>query len=187
MLSHESRSDELMNTQVMRLLSGVSVHGDQHLAEVERDLVQMDALLSEAIKKLCTSFMAIHQAIDLQQETLKGMLSTEKTAPEQAARLEALREEIGQHVGAAVTGLQFQDMTSQLIGRMVQHLAGLRDVFGALGTKGSADLPESGSEEMLAMLSHISDRVGARCTELAGTVRSTVNQRHMESGDIELF
>ncbi|MBI3431887.1 MAG: chemotaxis protein [Hydrogenophilales bacterium] len=187
MSPHESHSGELMNAQVIRLLSGVSVHGDQHLAEVERDLVQMDVLLSEAIKKLCASFMAIHHAIDLQQETLKGMLSAEKAAPEQAARLEALREEIGQHVGAAVTGLQFQDMTSQLIGRMVQHLAGLRDVFGALGTNGSTDLPESGSEEMLAMLSHISDRVGARCTELAGTVRSTVNQRHMESGDIELF
>ena len=186
MLSRESTSD-LMETQVMRLLSGVSTHGDQHLAEVERDLVQMDVLLNEAIKKLCTSFMAIHHAIDLQQETLKSMLSTGKPAPEQAARLEMLREEIGQHVGAAVTGLQFQDMTSQLIGRMVQHLAGLRDVFGELGTNGAADLPESGSEEMLVMLNHISDRVGARCSELAGAVRSTVNQRHMESGDIELF
>ena len=185
MLSQESVPD-LMETQVMRLLSGVSTHGDQHLAEVERDLVQMDVLLNEAIKKLCTSFMAIHHAIDLQQETLKSMLATGKPAPEQAARLETLREEIGQHVGAAVTGLQFQDMTSQLIGRMVQHLAGLRDVFGALGN-GSADLPESGSEEMLVMLNHISDRVGARCSELAGAVRSTVNQRHMESVDIELF
>lgn len=185
MLSQESVPD-LMETQVMRLLSGVSTHGDQHLAEVERDLVQMDVLLNEAIKKLCTSFMAIHHAIDLQQETLKSMLATGKPAPEQAARLETLREEIGQHVGAAVTGLQFQDMTSQLIGRMVQHLAGLRDVFGALGN-GSTDLPESGSEEMLVMLNHISDRVGARCSELAGAVRSTVNQRHMESGDIELF
>lgn len=187
MLSRESRTDASMNAEVMRLLTGVSVHGDQHLAEVERDLVQMDVLLNEAIKKLCASFMAIHHAIDLQQETLKGMLSAGKPAPEQAARLEALREEIGQHVGAAVTGLQFQDMTSQLIGRMVQHLAGLRDVFGALGTDGSTPLPDSGSDEMLAMLNHISDRVGARCSELAGAVRSTVNQRHMESGDIELF
>jgi len=187
MLSHETPSDEQMNSQVMRLLAGVSVHGDQHLAEVERDLVQMDVLLNEAIKKLCTSFMAIHRAIELQQETLKGVLSAGKPAPEQAARLEALREEIGRHVGAAVTGLQFQDMTSQLIVRMVQHLSGLRGVFGALGIDGSADLPESGNEEMLAMLDHISDRVGARCSELACFARSTVNQRHMESGDIELF
>jgi hypothetical protein len=37
------------------------------------------------------------------------------------------------------------------------------------------------------MLNHISDRVGARCTELESGVRSTVNQRHMNSGDIELF
>ena len=187
MLSQESAPD-LMETQVMRLLSGVSTHGDQHLAEVERDLVQMDVLLNEAIKKLCASFMAIHHAIDLQQETLKSMLSTGKPAPEQAARLETLREEIGQHVGAAVTGLQFQDMTSQLIGRMVQHLAGLRDVFGVLGTSEPADLPESGSDEMLAMLNRLSDQIGARGDERAGaTARSTVNQRHMESGGIELF
>ncbi|MHB1093207.1 chemotaxis protein [Thiobacillus sp.] len=187
MLSQKSRPDDPMNAQVMRLLADVSVHGDQHLAEVERDLVQMDALLNEAIKKLCVSFMAIHHAIDLQHETLKNMLPDGIPESEQAARLDTLREEIGRHVGAAVTGLQFQDMTSQLIGRMVEHLAGLRDVFGVLGTNGPADLPESGSEEMLAMLNHISDRVGARCTELAGPARSTVNQRHMESGEIELF
>jgi len=68
----------------------------------------------------------------------------------------------------------------------VQHLAGLRDVFGALDANGAV-LPESGDEALLAMLGDISDRVGARCSELAGSVRSTVNQRHMNSGDIELF
>ncbi len=183
MLPQESPSGELpMNTQVMRLLSGVSVHGDQHLAEVERDLVQMDVLLDEAIKKLCTNFMAIHHAVDRQQEALNGLLAGSIPAAECAARFEALRGEIGQHVGAAVTGLQFQDMTSQLIGRMVQHLAGLRDVFGALDTNGAA-LPESGSEALLALLGDIGSRVGVR----SSGVRSTVNQRHMESGDIELF
>ncbi|WP_296754491.1 chemotaxis protein [Thiobacillus sp.] len=171
-----------MNTQVMRLLSGVSVHGDQHLAEVERDLVQMDVLLDEAIKKLCTNFMAIHHAVDRQQEALNGLLAGSMPASEYAARIEALRGEIGQHVGAAVTGLQFQDMTSQLIGRMVQHLAGLRDVFGALDTNAAA-LPESGNEALLALLGDIGNRVGVR----SSGVRSTVNQRHMESGDIELF
>lgn len=183
MLPQESPSGELpMNTQVMRLLSGVSVHGDQHLAEVERDLVQMDVLLDEAIKKLCTNFMAIHHAVDRQQEALNGLLAGSMPASEYAARFEALRGEIGRHVGAAVTGLQFQDMTSQLIGRMVQHLAGLRDVFGALDTNGAA-LPESGNEALLALLGDIGKRVGVR----SSGVRSTVNQRHMESGDIELF
>jgi len=175
-----------MNAQVVRLLSGVSVHGDQHLAEVERDLVQMDGLLDEAIKKLCASFMAIHHVVDQQQDALNGLLAGGMPATECAARFEMLRGEINQHVGAAVTGLQFQDMTSQLIGRMVQHLAGLRDVFDALGTN-APTLPESSNESLLHALNHISERVGACCNELAGGVRSTVNQRHMESGDIELF
>jgi len=188
MLSWKSCSDDPMNTRIVHLLAGMSLHGDQHLAEVERDLVQMDVLLNEAVKKLCTSFMAIHQAIDLQQEALRSLLPGGMPEPGQAARLDALRGEIGRHVGAAVTGLQFQDMTSQLIGRMVQHLAGLRDVFGVLGTSEPADLPESGSDEMLAMLNRLSDQIGARGDERAGaTARSTVNQRHMESGGIELF
>lgn len=185
MATNDTSASEHLRTQVMRLLSGVSEHGGQHLAEVERDLVQVDVLLDEAIKKLCASFMAIHRAVDLQQEALDGLLAEGRLAPVHAARFEALRGEINQNVAAAVTGLQFQDMTSQLIGRMVQHLAGLRDVFGALDANGS--VLESGNEALLATLSQISDRVGACCTERAGGVRSTVNQRHMNSGDIELF
>lgn len=186
MAANDTSASEHLRAQVMHLLSGVSEHGDQHLAEVERDLVQMDVLLDEAIKKLCASFMAIHRAVDLQQEALDGLLAEGRLAPGHAARFEALRSEINQNVAAAVTGLQFQDMTSQLIGRMVQHLAGLRDVFGALDANGAV-LPESSNEALLATLSQISDRVGACCTERAGGVRSTVNQRHMNSGDIELF
>lgn len=186
MAANDMSPSERLNAQVMHLLSGVSEHGDQHLAEVERDLVQMDVLLDEAIKKLCASFMAIHRAVDLQQEALDGLLAEGRLAPGHAARFEALRGEINRNVAAAVTGLQFQDMTSQLIGRMVQHLAGLRDVFGALDANGSV-LPESSNEALLATLSQIGERVGACCTERAGGVRSTVNQRHMNSGDIELF
>lgn len=177
---------EQMNLQVMRLLSSVSEHGDQHLAEVERDLMQMDVLLAEAIKKLCASFMAIHQAVDRQQEALDSLLSVGAHAPEHAARLDALRGEINQHVGAAVTGLQFQDMTSQLIGRMARHLSGLREAFGAIDVSGTV-LPEGNNEAMLAALENISDRVTSHFSGLDGVVRSTVNQRHMESGDIELF
>ena len=175
-----------MNTQVGHLLARVSLHGELHLMEVERDLVQMEVLLDDAIKKLCASFMAIHHAVAQQQQTLNSMLSDEGANADYVVRFEALHGEIHRHVGAAVTGLQFQDMTSQLIRRMVLHLAGLRDVFGALDTNGSMQ-PESTHDNLLAALDHISNQVGARCTELAGGVRSTVNQRHMASGEIELF
>jgi hypothetical protein len=74
MATHDTPASDPLNAQVMQLLSGVSAHGDQHLAEVERDLVQMDVLLDEAIKKLCASFMAIHHAVDRQQEALDELL-----------------------------------------------------------------------------------------------------------------
>lgn len=184
---NESASRQLkMEVEVAHLLTGISAHGDQHLAEVERDLVQMDVLLDEAVKKLCASFMAIHQAVDLQQEALNSVFEEGVPPAESAARFKVIRGEISRHVGAAVTGLQFQDMTSQLISRMVQHVAGLRDVFSALDTNGTV-FPESNNEALLRALGQISDRIGASRNERAGGVRSTVNQRHMDSGDIELF
>lgn len=179
--------NEMMGSQVKRLLSGVSGHGDQHLAEVETDLVQMNILLGEAIKKLGASFMAIHDALCIQQETVNALLSGRTPAPECIARLEAIHGEIGQHVNAAVTGLQFQDMTSQLIGRMVTHLTGLRDVFGALDTGSANVLPESDHEDIVTLLNSINQMLAERSVALEGAVRRAVNQRHMESGDIELF
>lgn len=177
---------EKMNAQVMHLLSGVSTHGDLQLAEVERDLVQMDGLLEEAIKKLCASFMAIHDAVEMQQHTLDSMLIDDTPTPEHAARLETIQGEITRHVGAAITGLQFQDMTSQLIGRMVKHLTGLRDVFGELDPP-EAVSADSTYEDLADKLNQISSRVCARCAEQTEKIRSSVSQRHMESGDIDLF
>lgn len=186
MVANDLSPGERVNVQLMHLLSGVSEHGDQHLAEVERDLVQMDILLGEAIKKLCASFLAMHQTVIRQQETLDSLMADNVAFAAQAERFSGLRAEIDQQVGAAVTGLQFQDMTSQLIGRMAQHLGGLREVFGELGGQG-VTLRESGDAALLQSLDRICERVGARCSSATRLPRSAVNQRHMESGEIELF
>jgi len=174
-----------LDVKVMRLLSAVSAHGDRHLVELEQDLVQMDALLAEAINKLVASFMALSQAVERQQGVFDSLAGA-SPPPEAAAQLDALRAEIAGHIGAAVTGLQFQDMTSQLVGRMTQHMEGLRAVFGTLDVC-PVEAPDGGSEAALAVLNDISDSVMARFAELEGVARSTVNQRHMDSGDIELF
>lgn len=178
--------NEKMNVQVMNLLSGVSNHGDLHLAEVERDLGQMDVLLDDAIKKLCASFMAIHSAINKQQIALDSLKNSEIAPTDIAARLEKIQSEIFSHVGAAMTGLQFQDMSSQLIGRMERHVSGLRNVFGELDSNDAGNASET-NEELIEKLNLISERVGARCSAQAGSSRKSVNQLDMDSGDIELF
>lgn len=179
MLPQRTHAGELLDPP--QPLPGVTVQGAQHLAEIGRDLVQMDVLLDEAIKKLCASFMAIHHAATAQQEIMEGLLSGPAT-PEGIARLAAIRAEIGQQVGAAVTGLQFQDMTSQLLRRMALHLGGLRDMLGAPDAGGTDARPDG-----LGAAVRLDATNGAAGGARPGVARSTVKQRHMESGDIELF
>ncbi|MEW6119164.1 MAG: chemotaxis protein [Pseudomonadota bacterium] len=131
-----------------------------HIEEVERDLAQMNALLEAAIEKLLASFMAIHRGIASQQNLLRESAADHPEFAACCARVEGLRADIDRHVGEAIAGLQFQDMTSQIIRRMGEHLAGVRDDLG-----GCANAP-AGSTRPL---------------------RRTVQQQHLECGDIELF
>ncbi len=176
----------LLGSQVKRLLTSLSDHGNQHLTEVETDLVQTTYLLSEAIEKLGASFMAIHEGISAQRELVDMLLSGAVT-PESQERIKALQDEVAQNINTAVTGLQFQDMTSQLIGRTVRRIAGLRDVLGAVGSSSAEMLPESEQDEVVAVLSEISKALEEQSAKLESVLWKAVSQTHMESGDIELF
>ena len=182
----------LLGSQVKRLLSSLSEHGSQHLTEVETDLVQTTYLLSEAIEKLGASFMAIHQSICAQQETVDLLLSGTAVTPEIVAKLQAAQSDIALHVNAAVTGLQFQDMTSQLIGRTVRRVAGLRDVLGSVGSSCDDVMPEGGAaqsdiDHIVALLDKINQSFEEQSSQLESMLWKAVSQTHMESGDIELF
>lgn len=176
-----------LGPEVKRLLSGLSDHGSQHLTEVETDLVQTTFLLSEAIEKLGASFLAIHEAITAQQATIETLLAGAAATPEIALQLRAMQSEVGLHVNAAVTGLQFQDMTSQLIGRTMRRVAGLRDVLGAVGTGGDGILPETGTQEIVELLNTINNAMDEQSQQLESLLWKAVSQTHMDSGDIELF
>lgn len=178
--------EKLLGSQVKHLLSNLSDHGTQHLTEVETDLVQTSFLLGEAIEKLGASFMAIHEAVSAQQETIDLLLSGAEPTPEIAENLKARHAEVGQHVNAAVTGLQFQDMTSQLIGRTVQRVIGLREVLGGIGS-GSACLSGNNAEDIIAALNGINKALEEQSVKLESALWKAVCQTHMESGDIELF
>lgn len=178
---------KLLGSEVKHLLSNLSDHGTQHLTEIETDLVQTSFLLGEAIEKLGASFMAIHEAITAQQESIDLLLSGAKPTPDITEKLRAKHEEIGQHVNAAVTGLQFQDMTSQLIGRTVKRVTGLREVLGGIGSSSSGMLPESNLEEVITALGNMNKVLEEQSVKLESALWKAVCQTHMESGDIELF
>lgn len=177
---------KLFGSQVKHLLSNLSDHGTQHLNEVETDLMQTSFLLGEAIEKLGASFMAIHEAIAAQQESIDLLLSGAAPTPELAEHLRAKHGEIGRHVNAAVVGLQFQDLTNQLLGRTVRRVTGLREVLDGIGS-GSSGISESNAEEIVATLTSINQVLEEQSLKLETALWKAVCQTHMESGDIELF
>jgi hypothetical protein len=178
---------KILGSHVKRLLSGVSAHGRRHLSEVETDLLQTELLLEEAIEKLTSSFMAIHSAVAARQEAIDRLLAGGTPTPEESAALAAMSGEIGSHVNTAITSMQFQDMTSQLIDRTLKRVTGLRAFLGTLGEHGSDIAPETGSEEIVERLGKVSMALAIQSLELRSVLRKSVEQRHLESGDIELF
>jgi hypothetical protein len=178
---------KILGSHVKRLLSGVSDHGRRHLAEVETDLVQTNLLLEEAIEKLTGSFMAIHRTVDARQEAINRLLAGEAPSVEDSAHLSAMSGEVGVHVNTAITSMQFQDMTSQLLDRTLRRVNGLRDFLTTLSEHGANIVPEHDGEEIVERLGKVSMALAIQSLELRSMLRKSVEQRHLESGDIELF
>jgi hypothetical protein len=178
---------KILGSHVKRLLSGVSGHGKRHLAEVETDLQQTELLLEEAVDKLTRSFMAIHQVVGARQDGINLLLAGGTPSAEELERLAGMSAEIGLHVNSAVTSMQFQDMTSQLIDRAKKRVTGLRAFLGTLGAYGADAAAEASSEEIAELLGKISIALTVQSLELRSVLRKAVNQQHLESGDIELF
>jgi hypothetical protein len=143
-------------------------------------------LLEEAVEKLTSSFMAIHSAVGARQEAIDLLLAG-GTPSAKTARAGAMSGEIGMHVNTAITSMQFQDMTSQLIDRTLKRVTGLREFLGTLGEHGADILPETGSEEIVELLGKVSMALAIQSLELRSVLRKSVEQQHLESGDIELF
>jgi hypothetical protein len=178
---------KILGSHVKRLLSGVSDHGRKHLTEVETDLRQTELLLDEAVDKLTRSFMAIHDAVGARQASINLLLAGGTPSADEIDRIKGMSDEIGVHVNSAITSMQFQDMTSQLIDRTLKRVTGLRAFLGTLGAHGEGIVAETGSEELVDLLGKVSMALAIQSLELRSVLRKSVNQQHLESGDIELF
>jgi len=174
-------------TELRTLLGAVSDHGKQHLVEVEADLLQTTFLLSEAIEKLGASFMAVHDAVTKQQQTLDALMAAHDFEKEETKQLEAFKQKIGEEVNAAVTGLQFQDLTSQLIARTIKRVNGLKDLLEELASHSDEMDPENEHKEIAKFLEDMSHSLHAGSHALSGGLRRSVNQQDMGTGEIELF
>jgi len=173
--------------ELRKLLSAVSEHGNQQLAEVEADLMQTNFLLCEAIEKLSNSFMAIHETSNAQLQAIAHLLGEAGVAHSVGEKLHEYQVKIEQEVHAAVTGLQFQDMTNQLITRAIKRVDGLNESLQMLAKHGAGMHSEHEHEEIVCLLKEMSSHISTRHDALNGGLRKSVAQQDMVSGEIELF
>jgi len=176
----------MIESQIKQLLAGVAAEADLHLAEAEADIDQVGQLLAEAIERLGSAFLGIHEDIGAQQE-----LIGECTAGSDRVRLQkelaALRERLAVNISAAVTGLQFQDMVSQILVRAQKRVAGVRDALVAVGA--GADSISAGTDmtEAAQHLGSLHSKLAITSRQLDTRLRKQVDQKRLDSGDIELF
>lgn len=179
--------DDSLGSHLKLTLAGLSEQGIRHLSEIESDLLQTNLLLEEAIAKLSASFMAIHGAISVQQEMVDSLVDGDRVKPESVTGIKAIADEIGRHVNDAVTGLQFQDMTRQLLERSLKRVIGMRAMMSSLGSSKNGLSADASDEQMAAVLRSVNKQVFLQNRELTKALWKTVRQKHMDSGDIELF
>ncbi len=89
-------------------------HESRAPVALQDDLLQLDLLLKEAIAKLSTSFIGAHEALARQQAL------PDHDNPECVA----LAKVASEHLDAALTALQFEDIASQLIASARRHVGG---------------------------------------------------------------
>jgi hypothetical protein len=120
-----------------------------HLLTASNDLDRLQTLLADACDTLAASFFGARAGVDALRDSADTDLLT-------------------QHLGRAITALQFQDMASQLIAHTHKRLRNCVDRL-------AADTFEPDDED------------GAAVIEAAPLRPNPVTQDEMDAGSIELF
>jgi hypothetical protein len=167
-----------------QLLTDVSAEGIAHLEEVQADLAQTRLLLAEAIGRLSDGFGALHAAVSVQRAAAEQLQqqSDSSGGGDGQAQLRDAAAAIDIQVQAMVTALQFEDMTSQLIAQAGRRIAGLLGILAGVG-----DGAQGLATGDLTQLESLRAAMAAQSRELDGLLARSVDQRHLESGDITLF
>ncbi len=178
--------NEYSKNQVKNLLNAVSEQGEAHLFAVSNDLLQTQFLLNAAIAQLSESFLNVNTAISAQQD-LVNLLPQAAVSDEVKNSMHNLKNTITHEVNLAVTALQFQDMTNQLIESCIKRADGLKTLLAALGTHGNDLQEEHEYSEMMHRLHDIQLSFHQHSQALTGDLRKVVVQDNIQSGAVELF
>lgn len=167
--------DDRVKSPSVILLSNLSNLVDSHLAEAVDDVCQTRLILDEAIIKLECSFYGIQYELAQQ----RGM-------PETTGR-EMCLDRLTAHLHQAIIGLQFHDLTTQLLQRVNARFDGLRDMLVVMDSKKTIASGYGQAEDLTLSLREADETLSALSVKLQGALSKSLRQEHMRCGDVELF
>ncbi|MGQ9686441.1 MAG: methyl-accepting chemotaxis protein [Thiobacillaceae bacterium] len=162
----------------------LSQRTDQFSQQIRSRMDAVHAALTEANEAIhAVATMDMNHALQSKQRVQETMLRIERLNEAMADAAQKINQHaaaVGSQVNRAVTALQFQDMTSQLLGQAHHRLAAVQEMLSAY----TEDTGRSG--DALADLSRAAERARSRLTAVDAS-RNTVAQTNMGSGEVELF
>ncbi|MFZ2162634.1 MAG: methyl-accepting chemotaxis protein [Sideroxyarcus sp.] len=147
---------------------------------VNKSLVEAEDSISKLATKDMTYVMDSKKHVEAMMVDISEL---NKTIASNGVELNEISTKVEQNVAVAVSTLQFQDMSSQLIGHAQFRLGALREVVNELG-KGSDRLS---SQEYLEKLAAYNQSLNQYVITLDEKKSNPVAQNNFETGDIELF
>jgi methyl-accepting chemotaxis protein len=146
----------------------------------------------QAIQRMASQDMTFALESKTQVNEIMADMQKQNAVRAQAiAELATSTHSIGDQVNRAVTGLQFQDMVSQLLAHVGKRVDALDEVMRHLGELAGAlqgDASKSDAGRALAQLSEETRRINESLSTLRiETHHNPVVQKAMNTGDIELF
>ncbi|MCB5183803.1 chemotaxis protein [Methylobacillus gramineus] len=173
--------------ELQTLLVSLGAWGEEHLEHVETDIDRANVLLREAIAMLVQGFMAINRASQTQQALLLNLSVSEHLSQAEISEVAMHSRQIESEVNRIVTGLQFEDMTNQLLTRALHRVGGLKTLLLSMAEQHEKLIPEHGSDDLAVVLQKMSESLNEKRASMHKDLKSSVNQQHMGAGDIELF
>jgi len=117
------------------------------------------------------------------QSMMGDLASLNATIAKNGVELNEISNRVEQNVAVAVSTLQFQDMSSQLIGHAQLRLKALQEVVNELGKGGGA--PDR--DGYLQQLANYNRSLHEHVVSLDVRKTNPVAQDNFNTGDIELF
>ena len=177
----------------VRDLSGRTTQFSQQINAMMQSMQQSVRQTEEAIQRMASQDMTFAlESKSRVAEIIETMEGENRKRADAIARLGESAGQVDTQVARAVTALQFQDLVSQLVGRVRQRVDGLQEVVEVLSTLGDRVAAAGGGPEASAAIEAGRlevQRIGARLAGLGATRSESAesNTPSLAQGDIELF